>query len=80
MSIGSPSGISGRNAGRSGRTRTNRIADGTFHHLPVLKLKGESKVKDYDVIICVLKNDSYDSRELEERLYEVQKKMAEEAD
>lgn len=37
-------------------------------------------MKDYDVIICVLKNDSYDSRELEERLYEVQKKMAEEAD
>lgn len=37
-------------------------------------------MKDYDVVICILKSESYESRKLEERLYEVQKKIAEEAD
>lgn len=37
-------------------------------------------MKDYDVVICVLKNDGYDSRKLKERLYKVQKQMEEEAD
>ncbi len=32
-------------------------------------------MKDYDVVICVLKNDGYDSRKLKERLYKVQKQM-----